>query len=127
LYSAKILFIDDLQHLVIKDTQRIREEEMAPRIYYATDGIISWIMRLIRYVAMYAIQAQETILSGRRLAEAYQACVAQTTLGLGKLNPFAPDFHERFRPRNGRRTNEKRVRNPTRNWKEGDHNDQGDI
>ena len=104
----------------------LSEEETAHRIYYATDGIISWIMKLVRYAAMSAIEAQETTLNRRRLAEAYETCVAHTTLGVGKLNPFTdPDFHEVFRPRNGGRTNVKRVRISARYWKEGDHHDQG--
>ena len=85
------------------------------------DGIISWIMKLVRYAAMSAIEAQETTVNRRRLAEAYEACVAHTTLGVGKLNPFTdPDLHEGSHPGNGGRTHVKRARISARHWKEGD-------
>ncbi len=110
------------------DPSGLGEEETAYGIYYATDGILAWIMRLIRYASMNAIQAQEATLSGHGLAVAYNACIAQTMLGLGKLNPFStPDFREGLRSRSSTRSNEKKVRKPIRYRKEGDHNDQGNI
>lgn len=114
-----------IDHHLPFDPSGLGEEEAAYRMYYATDGILGWIMKLINYAAMQAIQAQEATLSIRRLAGAYDACIAPTTIGLGKVNPFIiSDFDEEWRPESRRRTPEKRARKPTRDCKEGKSDDQ---
>ena len=72
------------------DLSGLDEEEIASGFFSATDGILGWIMKLIRYAAGQAIQEQEATLSKPRLAAAYDACITQTTLGFGKQNPFTP-------------------------------------
>ncbi len=112
------------QHLPF-DPSGLGEEETSYCFFYATDGILGWIMKLIRYAAMKAIQAQEASLSRHMLAEAYEACIEHTALGLGKINPFAsPDFHEGVYSRSPTRTIEKKVRKAIRYLKEGDRNGQ---
>lgn len=107
------------------DPSGLGEEEMSYCFFYATDGIVGWIMQLIRYAAMKAIQAQEANLSRRMLAEAYEACIAHTAMGLGKINPFAtPGFPERVCTRSPTRTIEKKVRKAIRYMKESDQHEQ---
>ena len=114
-----------IDHHLPFDPSGLGEEEEAYRMYYATDGILGWIMKLINYAAMKAIQAQEATLSRRRLAEAYETCIAPTTVGLGKVNPFATqDFHEGWHPESRRPTINEKARKPVRYWKEGKRVDQ---
>ena len=114
-----------IDHCLPFDPSRLDEEEAAYRMYYATDGILGWIMKLIKYAAMKAIQAQEATLSRYRLAEAYDDCIAPTTVGIGKVNPFTiPDFDEEWRLESRRGKIEKRASKPTRDGKEGERDDQ---
>jgi hypothetical protein len=114
-----------IDHHLPFDPSGLGEEEAAYCMYYATDGILGWIMKLINYAAMKAIQAQEATLSRRRLAEAYETCIAPTTVGLGKVNPFTTqDFHEGWHPESRRPAMEKKARKPVRYWKEGKRVDQ---
>ena len=71
------------------DDSGLVEEDMAYRIWYATDGTLRWIMALIRHAAMRAVATLCETLSWHLLAEAYDACIAATPIGQGKVNPFS--------------------------------------
>src|SRR5262249_47930511 len=76
------------------DASGLSDEDTAYSFFYASDGIIGWIMKLIRYAAREAIQMQAATLSRSLLAAAYNACITNTTISAGKVNPFAtPVFH----------------------------------
>jgi hypothetical protein len=62
---------------------------MAYRFFCASDGIIGWIMKLISYAGEKAISMQAATLSRSLFASAYDACIAGTAIGAGKINPFA--------------------------------------
>jgi hypothetical protein len=70
------------------DPSGLEEEDMAYRFFASSDGIIGWIMKLIHYAAVEAIHMQAATLSRPLLAAAYETCIASTTIGMGKLNPF---------------------------------------
>lgn len=71
------------------DLSGLDEEEMAYRFFYASDGIMGWIMKLISYAGEKAISMQAATLSRSLFASAYDTCIAGTAKGAGKINPFA--------------------------------------
>jgi len=77
-----------IDHHLPFDPSGLEEEDMAYRFYLASDGIIGWITKLIHYAAGEAIHMQAATLSRSLLAAAYETCIANTTIGMGKLNPF---------------------------------------
>jgi len=77
-----------IDHHLPFDLSGLDEEEMAYGMFYASDGILGWIMKLISYATQEALQENAATLSRSLLASAYDACIAHTTMGLGKINPF---------------------------------------
>jgi AAA domain len=71
------------------DDSGLEEQDMAYCTWYATNGTLGWIMALIRQAAKYAVASQSAALDRRLLAQAYEACIAATPLGQGKVNPFS--------------------------------------
>ncbi len=63
-------------------------EAVAHNIWYATDGILGRIMMLLRYAALRAIRSGAMVISNSLLAQAYDACIDGTRMGVGKINPF---------------------------------------
>ena len=82
-------FLRTIDHALPFDSSGLDAEGMAHNIWYATDGILGWIMALIRYAAFRAIRTSEVIISSSRLAEAYDTCITGTRMGKGKINPFS--------------------------------------
>ena len=81
--------MDSIDHALPFDPSQLSNEEMAYRFYYATDGYLGWIMQLIRHAAYWAIQMESHVLHLPLLAAAYDACIALTAMGRGKVNPFS--------------------------------------
>lgn len=71
------------------DESGLAAEDIAYRLIYATDGLLGWLMRLISVAAKKAICEASTALSLRDLAYSYQLCIANTSMGRGKVNPFS--------------------------------------
>lgn len=63
-------------------------EELANAIWYATEGILGRIMILLRNAALRAIRSGAMVISSSLLAQAYDACIDGTRMGVGKINPF---------------------------------------
>ena len=78
-----------IDHHLPFDPSGLEEEEMAYGFFLSSDGILGWIMKLITYAAREAIAMQAATLSRSLFAAAYEACIAHTTMGVGKMNPFA--------------------------------------
>jgi AAA domain len=77
------------------DESGLAEEDRAYRLFYATDGVLGWLMKLISFAARKAIFKESTTLRLYDLADAYNLCIAKTSLGRGKVNPFSQsDFGE---------------------------------
>lgn len=62
--------LDDL--LPFPENSNLSSEEMAFRIYYATDGVVGFIMKLIRRAAFLAIEKNMKFLNLEVLAKAYE-------------------------------------------------------
>ena len=71
------------------DLSDLQSEEMSFRFYYASDGYLGWIMEIIREAAIRAIDTDCHCLNMPLLAAAYEARVAGTEVGDGKVNPFS--------------------------------------
>jgi hypothetical protein len=67
------------------------EQDMARRILYATGGTLEGIMVLVHHAAVSALDAGATVITRLRFAQAYEARIAPTPLGRGKVNPFLPE------------------------------------
>jgi hypothetical protein len=77
------------------DESGLAEEDLAYRLFYATDGVLGWLMELISFAAEKAIFEESTTLRLHHLAGAYNNRIAQTLMGRGKINPFSErDFGE---------------------------------
>jgi len=79
-----------IDHMLPFDESGLWQEDMAYRLIYATGGFLGWIMKLIQSAATSAIYMSESTISQQRFAEAYTACIAATSQGLDKVNPFLP-------------------------------------
>jgi hypothetical protein len=66
-------------------------QDMSHRILYATDGTLEGIMALVQHAAFSALDAGATVITRPRFAQAYEARIAPTPLGRGKVNPFLPE------------------------------------
>ncbi len=82
--------MDSIDRALPFDLSQLSTEEMAYRFFYATNGYLGWIMQLIRRAAFRAIQTECPTLNLPLLAAAYDASIAQTAMGRGKINPFSP-------------------------------------
>lgn len=76
------------------DHSGLGEEDVAYRFFYATNGYLGHIMEIIRHAARGAIRAECPTLSLASLAAAYDARIAGTAMGIGKVNPFTSEFTE---------------------------------
>jgi hypothetical protein len=72
------------------DSSQLQNEEMAFRFFYASDGYLGWIMEIIREAAIRAIDKDCDCLNMPLLEAAYNARIAGTEIGQGKVNPFSP-------------------------------------
>jgi len=71
------------------DLSDLQNEETAFRFFYASDGYLGWIMEIIREAAIRAIDTDCHCLNTPLLAAAYEARLAGTEIGEGKVNPFS--------------------------------------
>jgi hypothetical protein len=78
-----------IDHALPFDNSGFAEREMAYCWYYATNGLLGWVIKLLRYAARKAVQYHEATVSRSLLADAYQICIAETSMGDRKVNPFA--------------------------------------
>lgn len=86
------LLLRAIDHALPFDSSGLDAEGMGYNVWYATNGLLGWIMTLIRHAALRSIRSGEVIISNSLLAQAYDACIAGTRMGEGKINPFsAPD------------------------------------
>ena len=77
------------------DESGLAEEDLAYRLFYATDGVLGWLMDLIPFAAEKALFEESTTLHLHHLADAYNNRIAQTPMERGKINSFsANDFRE---------------------------------
>ena len=84
-----------LDHELPFDETALAAEGIGYRLFYATDGIVGRLMQLLFVAAEKAILEASTTLSLCDLAYAYNLCIAETSMGRGKVNPFsASDFRE---------------------------------
>ncbi len=74
------------------DNSHLSEVDMARRIYYASDGVIAYIMKLIRYGTYLALEQQQEKLDSQILATAFDKYVRADKSG--KVNPFTSDNFE---------------------------------
>jgi len=79
----------DIDRALPLDSSDLQNEEMAFRFYYASDGYLGWIMEIIREAAIKAIDTDCHCLNMPLLAAAYEARLAGTDVGDGKVNPFS--------------------------------------
>lgn len=79
----------DIDRALPLDLSDLQNEEMAFRFYYASDGYLGWIMEIIREAAIRAIDTDCHCLNMSLLAAAYEARLAGTDVGDGKVNPFS--------------------------------------
>jgi AAA domain len=84
-----------LDHELPFDETALAAEDLGYRVFYATDGILGRLMQLLFVAAEKAIHEASTTLSLCDLAYAYNLCIAETSIGQGKVNPFSTsDFTE---------------------------------
>ncbi len=75
------------------DLSNLQDEELAFRFFYASDGYLGWVMEIVREAAIKAIDRECNMLNMALLAEAYDARLGGTDVGVGKMNPFStPKF-----------------------------------
>jgi hypothetical protein len=79
----------DIDRALPLDLSDLQNEEMAFRFFYASDGYLGWIMEIIREAAIRAIDTNSHCLHMPLLAAAYEARIAGTEMGEGKVNPFS--------------------------------------
>jgi Bacterial TniB protein len=72
------------------DPSHLDNEEMAFRFFYASDGYLGWVMEIIWEAAIRAIDKDCHCLNMPLLEDAYNARIAGTEIGRGKVNPFSP-------------------------------------
>ena len=91
-HSATVKECCSILHLVDQalpfDKSGLGTLDMASRILYATDGILGWMMKIVRFAAVKALHHQEPLIHRQRLAEACSTCIANASIGSGKVNPF---------------------------------------
>src|SRR6266487_1561467 len=79
----------DIDQALPLDLSDLQNEEMAFRFFYASDGYLGWIMEIIREAAIRAIDIDCHCLNKQLLSAAYEARLAGTDVGDGKVNPFS--------------------------------------
>jgi len=73
--------------------------ELGLRLYYATDGRIAFIKKLLSSSLQYALEHHETVIGPEQLARAFTEDIWWG--GIGALNPFHPEFQFRRLDRGG--------------------------
>lgn len=82
--------------LPLESASNLSGLDLAKRFYYASDGVVAYVMKLIRYGAYLALQQQKEQLDLNTLAVAFEKYVhADKT---GKINPFLNDEFELTEP-----------------------------
>ena len=81
----------DIDRALQLDLSDLQNEEMAFRFFYASDGYLGWIMEIIREATIRAIDTDCHCLNKPLLAAAYEARLAVTDVGDGKVNPFSTE------------------------------------
>ncbi len=82
-------FLSTLDRALPFDESGLAEEDLAYRLFYATNGVLGWLMDLISFAVEKAIFEESTTLRLHHLADAYNNRIAQTPMGRGKINPFS--------------------------------------
>ncbi len=78
--------------LPLESASHLSELDMARRFYYASDGVVAYVMKLIRYGTYLALQQHQEQLSLSILAAAFEKYVhADKT---DKIDPFISDEFE---------------------------------
>jgi hypothetical protein len=109
------------------DLSNLQDEELAFRFFYASDGYLGWIMEIVREAAIKAIDKGCNTLNMALLAEAYDARLAGTDVGFGKVNPFStPNFTQatvdQFKPALKKKTRRGSKRKPSSNGNQSRNN-----
>jgi hypothetical protein len=89
-------FLYTIDRALSFDSSGLDEQTMASCLFYATNGSPGWTMQLIQSAATLALQERSATISRACLAEAYQASIANTPLGWGKVNPFLQESFTAF-------------------------------
>ncbi len=79
----------DIDRALPLDPSGLQDEEVSFRFYYASEGYLGWIMEIIREAAIRAIDTGCNSLNMPLLAAGYEARLAGTEVGDGKVNPFS--------------------------------------
>lgn len=79
-------------NLPLVEASNLASEDTAIRLYYASDGIIAYVMKLIRYGTYLALNQEQPQLNLNLLAEAFDQYVRADKPG--KINPFLGDKFE---------------------------------
>ncbi len=82
--------------LPLESVSNLSELNLARRFYYASDGVIAYVMKLIRYGTYLALQQQKEQLDLNTLAVAFEKYVHADKPG--KVNPFLSDEFELLKP-----------------------------
>lgn len=85
----KFLFILD-KKLPLLERSGLANKEIAKSIFYATDGIIGYVMKLIRAALQMALRQEKESISVDMLAASFDRHIKQDKPG--KVNPFIHDF-----------------------------------
>ncbi len=78
--------------LPLESASNLSGLDLAKRFYYASDGVVAYVMKLIRYGTYLALQQQKEQLDISILAVAFEKYVHADKLG--KVNPFLSDEFE---------------------------------
>ena len=82
--------------LPLESASHLSELDMARRFYYASDGVVAYVMKLIRYGTYLALQQQFEQLNFGILAAAFEKYVHADKID--KVNPFISDEFELQEP-----------------------------
>nr|WP_279239663.1 TniB family NTP-binding protein [Scytonema sp. UIC 10036] len=79
-------------HLPLGETSNLSDEYLARKIYYASDGTVAYVMKLIRYGTYLALQHHQEKLDSKILSIAFKTYVHADKPD--KVNPFTVDNFE---------------------------------
>jgi GTPase SAR1 family protein len=86
-------FIDAIDRALPLDQSDLGTEEMAARFFFASDGLLSQVMRLVRRAALQAIEREEATRTLEGLAGAYEYTTMNSFRREKKPNPFREPLH----------------------------------
>ncbi|MCX9026146.1 MAG: TniB family NTP-binding protein [Candidatus Methanoperedens sp.] len=101
----KFLYMFDT-HLPLEQISNLSEDETAFRFYYATDGVVGYVTKLLKFGTSMALESKEKHLTNDILAKAFDQHVKSDKTW--KINPFGSSTIEDI---------EEALENPKENYK----------